>query len=282
MRATCRSAAPLVTAYIDGELVGEERHAFEAHVAACAECRHRLDEERLVVSAVRGSLPLYGAPAPLRDRVEELLHRAPSPRRAAPRWAWAAAAAAVMLAVAGGARLAGRAPTPPPAEATAAEFAALAVDTHLRYARRQLPLDVASERPEAVSGWFEGRLPFHLALPDYPLAPGESKPYRLEGGRLVSFRGASAAYVAYRMDGEPVSLLMTSSDRVRPAGGEIVRSGALEFHLQSVAGLNLITWTDKGLTYALASDVAVPGARSCLVCHGSPAERRHLEPLSGL
>jgi anti-sigma factor RsiW len=155
------------------------------------------------------------------------------------------------------------------------------VDTHLRYARGQLPLEVASDRPEAVSGWFEGRVPFHLALPAYPVAPGESKPYRLEGGRLVSFQREYAAYVAYRMDGQPVSLLVTSSDRVRPQGGEVVTSGALRFHVESVAGLNVITWSDKGLTYALASDVAVPGARSCLVCHGSPSERRRLEEFPG-
>jgi anti-sigma factor RsiW len=282
MRTACRTAAPLVTAYIDGELAGEERSAFEAHVGGCRQCRQRLDEERAVVAAVRGSLPLYGAPDPLRDRVERLLERAPrGRRRLSPPWAWVAAGLA-------GAALAGaavvrsaRAPAPPAAW-SAAEFAAVAVDTHLRYARRQLPLDVASDRADVVSAWFAGRLPFHLALPDYPLGPGERKPYRLEGGRLVSFRGEDTAYVAYRMDEEPVSLLVTSSDRVRPAGGEIVRSGALEFHVESVAGLNLITWSHQGLTYALASDVAVPGTRSCLVCHGSAAERRRLEPLDGV
>jgi anti-sigma factor RsiW len=164
-----------------------------------------------------------------------------------------------------------------PAAAPASEFAALAVDTHQRYARGQLPLEVASESPERVAGWFQGRVPFALTLPDYPVAAGETKPYRLEGGRLVSFQRDYAAYLAYRMDGEPVSLLVTSADRVDPRGGEIVRSGALRFHVESVAGLNVITWTDKGLTYALASDLKVPGARSCLVCHGSPEERRRLD-----
>ena len=125
-------------------------------------------------------------------------------------------------------------------------------------------------------------VPFRLALPDYPLAPGEVKPYHLEGGRLVSFQRDYAAYVAYRMGDEPVSLLVTSSGAVRPRGGEIVTSGALRFHVESLAGLNVITWTDKSLTYALASDEKMPGARSCLVCHGSPAERRRIEEFPGL
>ncbi len=54
-------------------------------------------------------------------------------------------------------------------------------------------------------------------------------------------------------------------------------SGGLVFHLESVAGLKVITRSDSGLTYALASDVAVRGARSCLVCHGSRGERPKIE-----
>jgi anti-sigma factor RsiW len=275
----CRTAAPLVTAYIDGELVGEDRATFEAHLGVCPDCRRRLDDERRVVGTVRGSAPLFEAPPALRERVERVLESpAPRPRsrRAVSGIGFALAAGLVVLAAAGVFVLRARPAGP------ASEFAALAVDTHLRYARGQLPLEVASDRPEAVSRWFEGRVPFQLALPDYRLGPGETKPYHLEGGRLISFQRDYAAYVAYRMDEEPVSLLVTSSDRVRPRGGEIVRSGALTFHVQSLGGLNLITWSDKGLTYALASDVAVPGARSCLVCHGAPAERPRIEPLAGL
>lgn len=270
----CRTNAPLVSAYVDGELVGDDRIAFEAHVASCPDCRRLLEDERAVVAAVRRSLPLDEAPAALRERVEALLDAPPRRRGTlSPARAWALGLAAGLVAVLLAAMVAMRARPIGPAS----EFASLAVDTHLRYARGQLPLEVASDRPEAVSAWFAGRVPFHLALPDYPVAPGETKPYHLAGGRLVSFRRDYAAFVAYRMDEQPVSLLVTSSEQVRPQGGEVVPSGALQFHVESVAGLNVITWTDKGLTYALASDVTVPGARSCLVCHGSPAERRRIE-----
>ena len=268
----------LVSAYLDGELVGDDRAAFEAHVASCADCRRLLEEDRAVAAQVRASVPLHEAPAGLRERVEGLVQPAPPRRRAlSPTRAWALGLAAGLAVALLAAMLAvGGRPAAP-----ASEFASLAVDTHLRYARGQLPLEVASDRPEAVSGWFAGRVPFHLALPDYPVAPGDTKPYHLAGGRLVSFQRDYAAFVAYRMDEQPVSLLVTSSDRVRPQGGEVVRSGALSFHVESVAGLNVITWTDKGLTYALASDVALPGARSCQVCHGSPEERRRIETFPG-
>jgi hypothetical protein len=81
------------------------------------------------------------------------------------------------------------------------------------------------------------------------------------------------------MDGRPISLLVTSAEKVRPEGGEAVVSGGLTFHLQPVSGLKVITWSDNGLTYALASDLAATGSRSCMVCHGSAEERRRFEGL---
>jgi hypothetical protein len=59
-----------------------------------------------------------------------------------------------------------------------------------------------------------------------------------------------------------------------------VVSGGLTFHIESVAGLKVITWSDKGLTYALASDLSVSGEQSCMVCHGSPEQRRLIEGFS--
>jgi hypothetical protein len=122
-------------------------------------------------------------------------------------------------------------------------------------------------------------VPFQFTLPDYPTGPGEKKLYTLEGGRLVGLAGDYAAYVAYDMDSRPISLIVAPADRVQPAGREIVRAGGLDFHIASVAGLEVITWVDKGLGYALASDVQGGGARSCLVCHGSAAERPKLRGL---
>jgi len=272
-------ARPLVSAYVDGELIGDERAAFEAHVAACEPCRVALEAERTVVATVRGVKPLPDAPAELRARVEGLLVRRPAARRTA----WPAVLVAGVLLGALGVMVGSRYRSRPlaPELRAASSFASAAADVHLRYARGQLPLEVRSDQPRELSRWFAGRVPFQLTLPDYPVGPGEQKFYRLEGGRLVAFGGDYAAYIAYRMDDQPVSLLVTSADRIRPEGGEIVRSGALAFHLESVSGLKVISWTDNGLTYALASDVAVSGARTCLVCHGSPGERERLRAFPG-
>lgn len=272
----CDGARRLISPYLDGELVGEDRTAFQAHVDFCPACRRVLADEKAVVDAVRGAVVRPQAPPELRARVEALMA---APSRPLAR-AWIAATAAGLAAV-----LAWVAYlyAPQPQRVTMAatsELALLAADTHLRYTRGQLPLEIGSERPEVVSRWFAGRVPFNLTLPDYPVGPGERKPYHLLGGRLVSYRDDYAAYVAYRMDDRPISLLVTSAQLARPAGGETVAFGSLVFHQQSVNGLKVITWTDKGLTYALASDLSVNGAQSCMVCHGSPEERRRIEGFS--
>jgi len=273
----CDAFRRLVSPFLDGELVGEDRAAFSEHVAGCAACGASLAEERRIVELVRSGVPLYQAPAGLRQGVERLLGRA-RPARSISRWAVAAAClGAALLAV--GAQLLQK-----PAAATEArapsELAALAVRTHLAYTRGELPLDIRTAEAREVSRFFAGRVPFQLTLPDYRVAPGERKPYELAGGRLISFKSDSAAFVAYRMERRPISLLVTSASAVQPAGGEVVRSANLRFHVESVGGLKVITWMDNGLTYALASDLDAPASQSCLVCHGSPQEHRKLEPLA--
>jgi anti-sigma factor (TIGR02949 family) len=271
----CDAFRRLISPFLDGELVGEDCAAFEEHVAACGSCRASLAEERAVVAAVKDALPLYEAPERLREAVTGLLSARPVRRIP-----WVAIAAGLAGAVAGTVWLTRSAPPAPGEPQPASEFASLAARTHLRYTQGQLPLEVNSDRAEEVSRWFAGRVPFRLALPDYPVGPGKRKSYRLAGGRLVSFKNDTAAFAAYRMEDRPISLLVTSASLVRPAGGDVVPSGNLLFHIESVDGFKVITWTDNGLTYALASDLDVEGARSCLVCHGSPEERRKVEPLA--
>lgn len=45
-----------ISAYIDGELSPADEAVFEAHVAACADCRRDLNDQKLFVSAVEATL----------------------------------------------------------------------------------------------------------------------------------------------------------------------------------------------------------------------------------
>jgi anti-sigma factor RsiW len=273
----CDSLDLLVSAYVDGELIGEEREAFEAHLRECRRCRGAVDEVQALLALMQQAGPLHRASPGLREAASRVLSSPSSP--SARRWPLAIAAG-LLLAVAASTwrewparRLAAG------ASAESSEFASLGADTHLRHVRGQLPLEIRSERAAEVAGWFAGRVPFNLTLPDYPVGSGERKPYGLVGGRLVAFHGDYAAYVVYRMEDRPISLLVASAAAVLPRGGATVASGALTFHLETVAGLNVISWTHRGLTYALVSDLPEDGARSCLVCHGTDQERRKIDGL---
>jgi anti-sigma factor RsiW len=59
----CKHAKTMISPYIDAELAGAEINQFLAHIEACAECRHELEEtkalSRMFASAERASAP-YG------------------------------------------------------------------------------------------------------------------------------------------------------------------------------------------------------------------------------
>jgi len=64
-----------------------------------------------------------------------------------------------------------------------------------------------------------------------------------------------------------------------PESGEKYQSGGLTFYFSSEAGLRIISWEDRGLTYAQVSDLSAKGAESCVICHGAEGERQKFEGL---
>ena len=118
-----------------------------------------------------------------------------------------------------------------------------------------------------------------MTVPNYPSEMVGRKRYSLAGARLMQFLDDGVAYLAYEMDGEPISLLIASSTRVTPSGGDTYHSGGLTFHFSAEKGLRMITWSDKGLTYALVSTLDVRGAESCVIAHGAASDRPKFENL---
>ena len=261
----CADAGPRIALYVDGELTGADALDFEAHLTECADCRRAYGDLRATVDALRGARPLYEVPEGS-YAVVQIIVADHERRQRQRRWIPAAAAAAVLVAGVMVWASAGR-----------SGYEKFAAQAHRNYARGAFPLDVASSQPQVVSQWLEPRVPFHLTLPNYP--EGGPKRYALAGARLMQFRGEDVAYVAYEMDRKPISLLISSSSRVTPSGGESYQSAGLTFYFSSEQGLRIITWKDKGLTYAQVSDLDVKGAESCVICHGGEGERRKFEGL---
>lgn len=159
------------------------------------------------------------------------------------------------------------------------DFALMAVGTHQRHMRGQLPLEIATTQPAQVHNWFKDKVSFEVELPTYQEQSGQEKLYDLEGARLVGYQNDYAAYVAYRMRQRPISLLITSEQTARPSGGEEIVAKGLTFHYDSINGFKVITWSDRGLTYALVSDLEERGQQSCIVCHQGTRDRDFIEGL---
>src|SRR5690348_2135942 len=103
-----------LSADVDNELSASERQAVAAHLATCADCRQRQDDERGIKALLRQRIPVVAAPPELRRRIIDSLDREanwnratvrpPSVRRFSRRKLWfnamgALAAASVLVVV---------------------------------------------------------------------------------------------------------------------------------------------------------------------------------------
>ncbi len=241
----CETHGKLTDAYLDGELDAASALAFESHAAACAGCGPRLasarDERVRMSSLVRESATYHRAPPALRAGVEAALAREsvppPAARAAAPArfglGPLAAVAAAAVLASAltwwaasslGGAR------HDPVGELVASHVRSLQVD-HLT--------DIASSDRHAVKPWFAGKLDFTP-----PVADLAAEGYALRGGRLDYVDGRPVAAVAYQRRQHVINLFVWSD-----AGGDEPA------YATQRAGFNVVAWRDRGLRFALVSDL---------------------------
>lgn len=293
----CEEVRLRTALYLDDELSGSDLAAFESHLHGCDSCREMITSERRFIESIREAKPLRKAPQELRSSVERILSPAAPPYAAPPelrrrvrkslaspfqlssrRRLIAMIATSVFILALASLWYATRfrnqlLPKLP------SEFAMMAVDTHLRHLRGQLPFEIATDSPEEISRWFAGKVSFSLKLPNYQEVSGQEILYRLEGARLVGFKNDYAAYVAYQMQKRPISLVVTSERVAVPSGGEEIVSKGLTFHYDSIDGLKVITWADRGLTYALVSDLEERGQQSCMVCHAGTKDRDFIESL---
>lgn len=277
----CESIHERLTLYLDNELQGDERAAFEAHVQGCEPCASFVEKERDFLNAVRGSGPLHVATAELKASVSALVSGAPpvnSEHGRRLKWILPVAAALLVLLLPVVIWRVVRQSTHP-ANGAPSGFAMMAAESHLRHIRGQLPLEVETADPQKISAWFANKVDFNVKLPSYQESSGQEILYTLEGARLVGYQNDYAAYVSYHMKDRPISLVITSELVARPAGGEQINSRGLRFHFNAIDGLKVITWSDRGLTYALVSDLEERGQKSCIVCHQGTKDQDFIEPL---
>jgi anti-sigma factor RsiW len=284
--------------YVDEELQGNERAMVDAHLNDCAACRELFAAEQQFLGMVRASRPLFSAPPELCAKIAALMSDVPAGSAVPPalrrrvrtilrlssgegsfilrKTSWVPVTLVIVFSVAFAFWTIALNSL---SQGSPAAFALMAVDAHQRHLRDQLPLEIRSKAPREVSAWFSGKVPFQVELPNYQEMSGQEKLYDINGARLVGYENDYAAYVAYEMRGKLISLVITSAEIAEPSGGEVIVSKGIPFHHNAIGELKVITWSHRGLTYALVSDLEERGQLSCLVCHQGTTDREFLQSL---
>ena len=158
------------------------------------------------------------------------------------------------------------------------KFAEFAVNTHKRHAQGKLALEVHSSSQQELNQWLKSKSPFSVALPASPIESGEERPYDLQGAQLVRLGDKPAAFIAYqvkmpKLQTAAASLIVTPNSVAVASSGIEVDFKKVSFHYLTIEGYKVVTWTAKGLTYALVSEEGNGTQRSCMVCHSAMKDR---------
>ena len=220
----------LVHAYLDGEL--DPAHALELEGRFASEPALAAERDRIAAlrQVIQGRLPREAPPPGLARRIEAAV----GIRQASSHPSWRALAASVLVAafVGGGATWFTLRPGPD-------SVADTLVAGHMRALMSSQPIDVASSDRHTVKPWFNGRIPeaprvVDLAAEGFPLV----------GGRIDVIGRAPVPTLVYRHRQHLISLsAVPDGQRVATPQGQI-------------AGYNVLSWIDNGITYWAVSDLA--------------------------
>jgi anti-sigma factor RsiW len=283
----CDENSGKILRYLEEQLHGRELENFEAHMRSCSSCQEQLYEEQELSRILRRAHPLYSVPAELRAQISDVLAQHSDANRRADSsfkrllaaskdkliaavgsgcgWRIASAAAAIILCfvlIPNGMR-----------RVKAASYEDTAISSYRSYLNGGYPLEIHSSSPEVIAAWFTGRVPFVVRLPTSNSGSGSNLSYLLVGARVVPYKSSHAALITYQTTGEgKISLLVASSQSTEVGGGDEVRAGGLIFHYHKRGELNVITWSNHGLAYALVSDIPGSAKESCMVCHQNMAD----------
>lgn len=229
---SCEVWAEKLDEYVDGEMSEQDLAGVEEHLLACRDCATEALGRMQIKRATRAASAMrFAPPAELRRSIERSI--APKRRRLAFLFSPALAVAAALVLVIGisSAVLVRR--------STGQQELAQLLDMHVASLASVNPVDVVSSDRHTVKPWFQGKLPFTFSLPELA-----GSPFKLNGGRLVYFRGQAGAQLIYQLRMHEFSVFIVQSGG--PSSGGVTDEQKNGFSTES--------WTCGGLHYIAMSD----------------------------
>ncbi|HTL33914.1 MAG TPA: zf-HC2 domain-containing protein [Kofleriaceae bacterium] len=249
----CQSIDTLAMAYLDDELVSEERRELELHLLDCQSCRAHVDGERADLQLVRKALVAPPAPDLLKARIGRALDledkaQVRETRRRFSSWilpggAMFAAAAAILMFVF----------VRPPAQSNTGGAVA---NEAVAQQSRGMPLEVQGA---STGPWL--REHFRPVEPPVFYEPG----IQLMGGRLTSVAGHEAALLQYLVTiGQNqftlTAVMIAGLEPGALGGGQAIKVGDRTLHVYDANGVPAITYVDaqRGMGYTFAAERLSP------------------------
>jgi len=221
----------LIHAYVDGELDPAHALELEGAIAVDAALAAERDRVQALRDLIRDRLAHERSPARLLGRIKSSLRV--RQERSRPSWGMMAAAAVLAAIVASGSTWLTLRPQPPN---TTAE---MVVASHLRALMAPQPIDVSSSDRHTVKPWFNGRVPQAPRVVDLT-----NVGFPLVGGRIDVIDRIPVPTLVYRHRQHLISLVA------------IPAAVANMPQRQTIAGYNVIEWSDNGVRYWAVSDLS--------------------------
>ncbi|MDX2023893.1 MAG: zf-HC2 domain-containing protein [Deltaproteobacteria bacterium] len=258
----CAQSEPLVHAFLDGELAGEDRHSFEMHLLECSACAGAVKAQARFKSALRSHLPRPALPAALERKVAVTLATAGQEDRPSA-WGWlafprltpafGAVAVVAVLVVLTGHQKASQTPV---------------IQQALRAHSVELPMDVETPDCNRVASWFRGRLGFTVHPPQIEGAlpasvtsssvesVNDESPH-CQGGRIINVRDNFGAYLTYKMGAQHrINVMVFEGDDESLEGPRHRVVGGRDVYFGSGQGASTAAFRGRdGLNYVLTSDL---------------------------
>lgn len=237
----CRILEEKLSGFLDGALPADDASEVQAHLSGCDSCRKALSELRRLDAVLKEHVPREEAPAHLRGKVSEVVRleeiRALIGIRGPVRKFLPAAAGTALACLAVALWL-----WP---HSAAGNMAQAAIINHISSLSGRLPAEIKDADQSRVASWFEGKLSFHVEVPDL-----SAEGFQLAGGRLCHLKGNDVAYLVYRKEGKNLSLFVTDCSTASfPAkdGRKAV--------MASKKGYHAACWRKGEIGYILVSDL---------------------------
>ena len=272
----CSDFQDLITAAVDSRVDDSVMTLFLEHAAACPRCRTSYEGERTVVQLVRSRIRPAAAPPEivagiLRSIALEAASSSPaqrehaSPIRWKPLLTWSAAAfalsfAAVVFILS---RNGSESPLPVPGESAGSDIILQSVNAYQSVLKGDVPPQVASEFPDRVRSFFDGKT-------EFPVLVSAMKECTLVGGGLNEYQGTTLAHIVYKHGEQTISVYQACRETVmkgeklhlpKAAREELARTGW--YCGTTPDGASIVVWV-KGATICAA---VAPMKREHLMAH---------------